>query len=463
MLGRFCSTQIGGTLLALCMSFHTVWAQGVTLPAGIREALTRNAGQMSPITVSWTQQYQSSLRPEEALARFGITNRRPHFFFAKQTQRLTWQAGNIYSWWKESEEVTGRDSHAYECSFDGRSLYHGSPDATLHDGSPQPKLMKQSVQRLAQAKPDTQYVGNDYFGAIGFHVPASPKDLQTSRSGSEILLLLDNGADLMSVEDTEFDGRSVVRVELLADNSERRIAEGIEPAALELKLRAGMQSAAYIKRALGILKQKCSLPEKRAHTFYLDPEIQYAVRCRQERYEDGTLLLQVTNRDFERLPSRDVWLPCKSTVEYYTWPTVPGTYFSDPVLSNVIEASEFGLDPAPAERFVLNYETPRTIICDERDSAPGGSFTYQIPADLPTLDAALERIEIVTDAANATPTAISLTEEGWPEVPATVQVPVTVHSRKGRRRPFIVLNVLVVAGLGVWAAWRHKQRSAADA
>jgi len=356
-------------------------AQSVVLPDDIRAALEHSAEQLSPIMVSWTQHFQTPLPPDEALAKLDLLYRDDHTFFAEQVpKRIIWQDGKIYSW----EKSLGRDGRgtvylSSESCFDGNVYYVGCPDGVLPDGTPAPQLIKELVSRMAEKEPEAKRFALEYFDAIGLRLPVSTEDLNARRGGrSEILWLLDGGGRLAAVEDVELNGRKATRLTLLAPNPERRKADRIDLAKSEEFMRETKQAEEFIQRELAAIIRMRALPATKVFIFYLDPEMQYAVRRLEERYEDGTLLLHVNNEQFQKLEARDLWLPRLCNFDYYTWPSMAGTVLKERIVSRVIEVAGVALNRVPDSQFVLNYTTPGSVITDR--SVPGNpaGVTFEI-------------------------------------------------------------------------------------
>lgn len=459
MITRYRNTPILLVVLALCVGVEALSAQEAILPEEIREALVWNAQYLSPITVSSTQQYRTSLPLEETVENLKILNPPADIFFAKQSRRVIWQDGKIYSWNKK--EVSGPRGFETESSFDGQIFYLGQPQRVYEDGTSQPTLSKDLVSWLAETEPEVKYMKTEYHDAIGLLLPTRMKDLQANKGGSEILLLLEMGGRLSVIEDVKLDGRRTTRVELVAENPERRDAERLDLVEREKLLRSGKNTEEFIRQELAVLKQMQELPETRVYVFYLDPQMQYAVRRREERYEDGTLLLQVNNNEFEQLQGRKVWLPKKCTLDYYTWPGITGTYSKNPILSRVIEVSEFGLNPVPDKQFVLDYKTVGTLIFDRTD--PGRMLNYEIPADEIVLEIALGKIQPILDLEKVKPVTESPMERDPESMKPLAKSPELMLSRKNWGWPLVILlNAIALVTLGALTIWRYKCRSTTD-
>ncbi len=445
-------------LLAIWAAPQAPSAQTATLPDEIRGALERNATQLSPITVSWTKQARTSLSQTEALKVLHMSDRSSAgSFFAAKTRRSIWQDGKIYNWLRSGLDEDTEAEH----SFDGSVLYMGSPGTRLPDGSLQPSLSKHAVASLPDQRPEARYMPDDYFDTIGLPLPTTVGDLKASRScRSEIMSLLDSGAYLKAVEDVELDRRRVVRVTLVGPNPERLAADQVDLAKEEALVRTGPMTEEQIKRYLGTIRQKQALPATRVLAFYLDPEIHYAMRRREERYEDGTLLHRTNYEEYEKLEGRKVWLPRRYTVDHYTYWDIPSIVHESPIFSDVIEVSEFVLKPVPDEQFVLNYTAAGTWISD--DTRPGKPLHFEIPAVTEEeLDWALEAARSVPELElpPAPPTAEHTPggEESQPLAPIPGALP------RGKDRywlPLIVANVVAMSALAMLAIWKYRRRRA---
>src|SRR6185503_15628573 len=136
-----------------------------------------------------------------------------------------------------------------------------------------------------------------------------------ARVQSQIVSLLESDGHLRAVDDVKLDRRALKRIEIVAVNPERRDAEQVDLVAAEKELRTSAMSDGQIKDALMAVKQRRELPKDRLYIYYLDPQLHYAVRRREERYQNGKLLVQINNDDFKKLKDRELWLPQTTVVD----------------------------------------------------------------------------------------------------------------------------------------------------
>jgi hypothetical protein len=240
---------------------------------------------------------------------------------------------------------------------------------------------------------------------------------------------LESGGRIIAFSSVVLDGVNVMRVELVTENAERRDAEKVDLVQLEKELKTSITPPQIIQHELAGIRRMRDLPRERIYVFFLDPRMRYAVRCEEQRYRDGTLLFQRKNEEFEQVKGRELWLPRKSTKDCYTFSSVPATYFKSPIMTQVIEVSEIDLGSIADDQFVLKYTKPGTLITDQ--TIPGGDVSYQVAATLQALD---------DDLAAQSKLTQSPRKWGWPLV--------------------ILVNSIVVVGLGAWAIWKYRRAGA---
>ena len=403
-------------------------AQQPMLSPEVEEALKNNARQLSPITISWSQVYQSSVPVGEALAALRLPESNANVLFNEVIVRVSLQSGKIYSSRGpgSNRSFTGGEE-TFEAAFDGRIVYTGNPDRGKAIKFPQPALIKHFAADLAVSRPSDEFFDLDFFNAAGIAVPASAKNLHDAAAPKSILFSrMETGGRIASIGNSQLDGSEVLRVEVVADNPERRRAEGIDIAAMEKELRQTRTTEADIQREVNGIKKMRSLPPQKLFIFHLDPQMQYALRVQEERYSDGTLLYRQLNSDFVQLAGRKLWLPRKSIRECYAFRSVPGTQFKTPIISQVFKVSEISLDPVPDDQFAIVYTQPGTLITD--NTVPGG-LSYQIAAGPASLDAALA-------SANAD------SRRGWSWTSV------------------VIINVLILGAIGWLISWMLRRKGA---
>jgi hypothetical protein len=128
---------------------------------------------------------------------------------------------------------------------------------------------------------------------------------------------------------------------------------------------------------LARIEQARKLPAMRTLVFYLDPQLHYAIRRREERYGQ-TLLARTTNNQFERIPGRDAWLPRKSVIDHYTSPKRPGEYSNTPISTETCEVTQLRTERMSDRDFVLTYDdVPGTRVLDA--SIDGPAIEHRVP------------------------------------------------------------------------------------
>ncbi len=368
---------------ALWASSARLLAQNMELPEQISAALAAAGRQLNPIDVSYTHTTSTLLSPEDLVKKLKAPF--PSLFSRVEPVRMVWQDAKFY---QRSVASSSMGDLATESSFDGAVLYGGGV-VNKTNGRNVLALWRRSMSKLANDSPDETFVSSEYFDAAGLLLPARARDLVARKPAqSSVLSLLEGTGQVTAIEDAIIDGHRLTRVQISADNVERRAAERRDLATLERNFDnplAGStpQDRQELLEYIDRVKKGRTLPEKRLYEFYLDPQMNYAVCMSEERYDDGTLLKRVRNEQFEQLPGRQVWLARKSTIDRYTYELVPGTFFTTPICSEVIAVQQFSVEPVPDAQFVLNYTAPGTTVYDDM-----AGITYMVPAGGADLDRA---------------------------------------------------------------------------
>jgi hypothetical protein len=406
-------------------------AQEVSLPQPVKDALARYV-ELKTLSVRWSQQFQASKSAHGKLDPGKLK-----FFLIPREDYMIWQDGKIYSQvniggreWKDAPNSDRRES-----AFDGKVMYHGTPSQVADDGkSRSPGLVKSVV---ANKDPNANYFSNDYFEAIGIRLPQGAELLQVKHLVSQLLFLLEHGGQLKAVGPAQIDNRSVTRVAVLADNPRWPLVQKVDLAAFERELRGGPNTEAQIQKMLAAERRAKEVePRKLEYVFYLDPKFGYAVSRWQELTESGRLQLQSDCTNHEKLPGHEIWLARTCRIDYYTFVDVPGEFFDPPLLSMVVEVSDFGTKPVPDEQFTLTYTVPGTHITD--DTLGKGPVSYTVPANPQDLDRAITAAQS-RQQANA--------QERKREVSWKIVL--------------LAVNTVVLVGLLVFLVIRYRRRKAA--
>ncbi|CAN5617749.1 hypothetical protein BH09PLA1_BH09PLA1_29320 [soil metagenome] len=363
----------------------TLPVHAVQLPDEIRKSLVRNAEQIGPITLACTMQSSSTYTKEQAMEKLKLDDYYASFNSgARHEYRMEWQAGKYRSHFHAGEWRGMPEDHVkeqnLEGAFDGNTIYLGDVRPTPTDPNlvPTGSIMFRipltatpSKDRPLEQRGWTH--GEYYFTQNALRLPLSIGDLKTSRGPqSQVLFLLESGASLNSVEQVELDGRKVVRLQLAKADPDREEAmkEDVDRMFERLR-RESVNTDEELHAMVESTRQQRNLPEQRQYIFYLDPELNYALRRSEERYEnnaDGILLKRVDCTDFQRLAERDLILPKKCVESEYTSIMMPGEYFPEPTVTRTYAVTELELGVIPQERFTLSFTAPGCEIIDIFDA-----------------------------------------------------------------------------------------------
>ena len=226
------------------MQAATPPASTMGLPAVIEQALQENARQLTPISVTCVAQMSSRLPMAETFDRLRLNqfSRSEHFFAANEA-RIFWQGNKVYSSAKASIGSAGDKEAVHQSDI----LYDGDSRIVLMGSSNiQPKgLIDEQRKRGINLPPVIRNLTKEPLatviervssgcGAVAMAYFQPPVGLvlsvtsgsgsagipqqQTLSPGSAILSGLSHGWKLISVGNTELEGRPVVRIDLDGEN-----------------------------------------------------------------------------------------------------------------------------------------------------------------------------------------------------------------------------------------------------
>jgi hypothetical protein len=360
--------------------------RAMQLPDEIRRALARNAEQVGPITVAWSYRSQSPLSVEQAMEILKtsdyLADCNAH---GSYDLRLSWQDGKYRALHRAddwpSKLYPGRDELEY--TFDGQVMCLG---ATYNrPNEPASRTLSKVTVKVLEAdekhSSDSQFVGAEFFDSAGLRMPVRLGDLkERAPVRFEILHMIDHGARLVGIDTSELEGRKLVRLEILAEDPDRRAAEKVDTDTLYEFLRTNtFDGEEYDRACIEGIKLKRTLPEQRIYVFYLDPQFDYAIRRSEQRYDGGILLSRVDRDDFQKLPERDLYLPRRIVRHRFTDTNVATTYFKDPVVTGTIEVTSIDVEPLPEDHFILDYREPGTQIYERLE--PGSHKMFEVDDD----------------------------------------------------------------------------------
>jgi hypothetical protein len=200
-----------------------------------------------------------------------------------------------------------------------------------------------------------------------------------------------------------------------------------------------------------VIEARRQLPATRRYTFYLDPQLHYAVRRLDQNYGADTLLSRSDCTQFEQIPGRALWLPKKMETQLHEFDSVPGTVFKDSFLSFITTVSSMSGDRISDDAFKLDYETvPGTIVRDgtvRAKSAKAGDtyVTYTVPTRTQDLPQVIER---ASNGENMVRFA------GEPPLAA---VPAADHFRSGTLQTIVLCNAGLLGAFVAFVAWRRRK------
>jgi hypothetical protein len=299
--------------------------KAVELPAEVRDAVKKNAAELTPITVKWEVKSSSALRTEEAA----------------RLMKLDLQ---MAKWWIEGtsqQEVSLQDGKVLETRLDFTEQENGKiwPHETnivcdgkiIMTGSRGSKIM--GVDLISKRDPKGRWADADYFDRAGFDPGLTGADMARRRGvTSEILQRIENGARVVDVTSSETAGKKILRVTLVEENETRRIARAADLAKVEEELHHSAETPEGIKNILDSVRQQRELPEFEKFTYDLDPAMNYAVRARERGYLNGVVLERTRGEDFDQFPQRKLWLPRRVRIEQFGGGRRPNGYFKNPII-----------------------------------------------------------------------------------------------------------------------------------
>ena len=205
--------------------------------------------------------------------------------------------------------------------------------------------------------------------------------------------------------------------------------------------------------AIAIESQR-KLPATRRYSFYLDPQLHYAVRRLDQSYGPDTLLVRSDCSEFQRIPGRNVWLPKKSSHNFTNMSRRPDTASKDNFLSQTLSVSAISGSCVSDDAFRLEYETtPGTIVRSDQTvrakSLEIGQHATQrgrrpVRHTVPTK-------EVITRAAAGENMVC------FPGRPHLAVVPIGIHFHSGALQTIALCNAGLLGAAVAFIAWRRRR------
>ena len=357
-----------------------------------------------------------------------------------------------------------------------------------------PVIRNLTKERLAtvltrQSAPETQSAGLIAADMAYFQLPtglvlaassnnsATGKQQQTLTPSSAVLAGLNQGWKLLSVQNTQLDGRPLVRVDLEWANPIQVSAVKYDLEALRKRIEKERQSfekqsaklnaeqkdklnrslAQQENMAIAIEAER-KLPATRRYSFYLDPQLHYAVRRLDQSYGPDTLLVRSNCSEFQQIPGRNVWLPKKIESQFHQSVSAPDTVSKDNFVSQTLSVSAISGDCVSDDAFRVEYEaTPGTIVRDgtvrakcsklgsmQLDGADDPYVTYTVPTK-----------EVITRAAAGENMVC------FPRRPHLAVVPIGIHFRSGALQTIMLCNAGLLGAVVAFMTW-HRRRTVSE-
>jgi hypothetical protein len=357
------------------------------LPDEVRAALRDNGEQLSPVTLTFTQTFTTTIDRHEALRRIRLESRDVTEFFFESKHRVSWQGGKLHAFETRYDSTTPATPLEHQASFDGKVLYFGTRSAN------QPVLFKRWMTNVMKDEPASQYMRQHYLRAAGIHLP-KVTEWDHPRATSVVLYQLEKGGTLDSVAKEETPGGGHLRVTVVAPGMATEYSKNVDLKKEAEDLKSSKETPARQKELLDALRRQ-QRGELHEFVYYLDPAQHYAV-ARWEEWErqPRRLVNRYDNSRFQKLPGRAVRLPQHSEIRFHQVDHMPGTYFEDAFLSEVFDVSAIDAAAISDDRFVVAFTEAGSYIRDgtlpEAAKAADGYISYTIPAKAADLDKVIQ-------------------------------------------------------------------------
>jgi hypothetical protein len=394
---------------------------GAELSSEVRHKLEAYDDGLNVITVTWTQTWQSSHKPNELVRALQLPPTIVAERFVGREITVAHRGKLLYSMRKELFDAPEKSPIAgilpesaiiTERAYDGIVMYGGSRQTTPGNSRLWPNLVKENADNRAKSDPNASYFDCDYFAAAGIFMPSRAAELGNTIARSEILQRLNAGYRLTSVSTMQTEVGELIRVALDAPANTDKV-----------------ESA-----------------EKGVYIYDLDPRLDYAVRLHQRRAVDGALLTQTVLERFEQIGDKKLWLPKKCTTEHYTYESNESLRSTSPVISEIIEVQNINTERIPDDRFALSYNMPGTQVTDR--TVAGAALTFQIPMPFIELDKSISKL----------PPEIQKPGAVAPGINGSVAV--IPHSRFWKWFWLIAIDAIIVVSVGVLLICRAFRKKA---
>ena len=373
-------SHISSSVIVVFVLFTAV-GRAQSIPREVQTALEKYAS-LDPISINWkgTLTANTVRRSDE----FSVTSS-----YSREGQSFSWM-----------HEIQGKDANhppfKRTCRFDGD---------VLSEANGKVQALWYKIARLIEGQQKARRSFDvPYFEAVGIYCPTRIKELPRGSLQSNILHLIQNGAELVSCEETRLEQEAVVRIEIIAenpawedflkdnDNSMRHERDRLANKEISQKefdeiVKTSENSRKAIRQSL-------------RWVYYLSFKNGYAVRKHQRLAMDGRVVVSYSNDAFQAIPGTQIVLAGRvriSSFEEFGLHAGSHHYqlWSTPSFTRDLSVVKVSTKSIPKEHFVLKMKevVPGALVIDTvtpgLQRKDGSAITFKMPASPDDLDATI--------------------------------------------------------------------------
>lgn len=453
-------------VLLYCSALALSFADSGRATAGALEeteaAFAARRGAMSGglIEVLWESNPSRPL--SELMSRLDLPQESAATVFGSRQETIAWQDNRMYQRIANLEDGTGVVSDVGEVSFDGQTLYVGSPDdADAVTGSPA-LLTRTTLDVLDEhGQSDDRYFDTGRtLEALALPAPETAKQFVAFESAEPgAAPVLGQLAANRSAQHISLGGKDLISYKFTKPNLLNERARSTSLAELEAELRSsGRATEEYISRELAAVAALKDIDPLIHVEVVVDPDMSFAPIEVYERDSDGNLLRQTVASDFGEHGEDRLMLPSRIEISHFTHPAIAGEVTELPLFVEVGTVASYKIGEQPLDRFRLDYNNPGDLITDVAID-----LSYQVPADVFDLDRAFENLSsdqgVPASHPAVTPTATLARDSDQTSLSASEQPNGDASEiRPGWRYGLLGLVVCGAVMLGI-VFWRRTVRS----
>jgi hypothetical protein len=367
-------------LLIVVFFLFTAVGRAQSIPREVQTALEKYAF-LSPISFDWEGTLTANTVRQSD--KFSVTSS-----YSREGQSFSWM-----------HEIQRKDANyppfKRTCRFDGD---------VLSEANGKVQALWYRTARLIKGQPKARHFDVPYFEAVGIYCPTRMNELPRGALQSNILRLIQNGAKLVSCENTRLEQEAVVRIEIIAENPawEDFLKDNDN---LTRHERARLRNKEISQREFDELVKTSensgkAIPQSLRWVYYLSPKNGYAVCKHQRLAMDGKVVVSYSNDAFRPIPGTQIVLAGKveiSSFEQFGLQAGSRHYelLSTPSFTRDLSVVKVSTKSIPKEQFVLNMKevVPGALIIDfvtpGLQRKDGSVITFNMPASPDDLDAAI--------------------------------------------------------------------------